>query len=628
MESEYWSDEEQEKLKKKKSDERETKKILRTVAVTVLCLSLAFSVAALLAVLNKPITHLVSFRNYDNTLIATETIKDGELATKPDITPTKPADSVNTYSFSGWDKEFTTTIKEDTTFNAQYASTPIPVVTPAPTYTVRFLNDDTAKSVLYSCSIKSGEKASYQGVTPTKEADAQYTYSFKGWDSDPATVTITANKDFTAQYDKTLIPVPTPTYSVRFLDEDGTTVLYSETVISGNTASYGNVTPSKDATSEASYKFAGWDKDINSAITANTDFKAKYDTYYEVTFLNDDGSVAGVKEIKEGEHPSLSSVDPFKNKDKYTTYTFAGWKKQTSGEDASSFSLTSKATFIATFTAAEVGNDGLSYSLDTTSTPNEYSVSGYTGTDAYLYIPDTYKDLSVKKINDNAFKNNTSIVHVKAPNATTIGNFAFNGCTNLKDVYAPNATSVGYGAFMGDTALETLEANKVETIDAYAFTGCLSLKSVSFLLATSVGEASFATCSYLQYLNLPKVLSVGANGFNGCSSLQSLSLPLASKIKEEAFYGCSSLSTISLPSTVKIAKKSFEECPALVSIDFGALSSANMGTSIFYNCPKVKVLSFNNTKAEFDAFSSYLGFETGYQCFIICSDQSFTFTAA
>jgi flagellar basal body-associated protein FliL len=166
MESEYWSDEEQEKLKKKKSDEKETKKILRTVAVTILCLSLAFSVAALLAVLNKPITHLVSFRNYDNALIATETIKDGEVATKPDITPNKPADSVNTYSFSGWDKEFTTTIKEDTTFNAQYASTPIPVVTPTPTYTVRFLNDDTAKSVLYSCSIKSGEKASYQGVTP------------------------------------------------------------------------------------------------------------------------------------------------------------------------------------------------------------------------------------------------------------------------------------------------------------------------------------------------------------------------------------------------------------------------------------------------------------------------------
>jgi hypothetical protein len=628
MESEYWSDEEQAKIKKKKDDEKETKKILRATAITVLCLSLAFSIAALLAVLNKPITHLVSFRNYDNALIATETIKDGEVATKPDITPTKPADSVNTYAFSGWDKEFTTTITEDVTFTAQYASTPIPVVTPTPTYTVRFLNDDTAKSVLYSCSITSGEKASYQGVTPTKDADSQYTYSFKGWDTDPSTVTITATKDFTAQYNKTAIPVPTPTYSVRFLDEDGTTLLYSETVTSGDKASYGNVVPTKDATSDASYKFAGWDKDINAAITANTDFKAKYDTYYEVTFLNDDGSVAGVKDIKAGEHPSLSSVNPYKNKDGYTTYTFAGWKKETSGEDASSYVLASKATFIASFTSVEAGNDGLTYALDTTVTPNEYAISGYTGTDSYVYIPETYKGLEVSKINDDAFKNNTNIVHVKAPGATTIGNFAFNGCTSLKDVSSPLATALGYGTFMGCTSLQTLDMAKVETIDGYTFTGCTSLKSINFLSVTSVGDGAFGTCSYLQYVNLPSVTVIGANSFNGCSSLQSITLPQLVRAKDEAFYGCSSLASISLPLVNKLATKVFDECPALTSVDFGTLSSAKMGSTIFYTCPNIRSLSFNNTKAEFDAFSSYLGFATGYQCFVVCTDQSFTFTAA
>jgi hypothetical protein len=103
------------------------------------------------------------------------------------------------------------------------------------------------------------------------------------------------------------------------------TVLYTETIASGNKASYGSTTPTKASTVDASYKFSGWDKDISAAITANTDFKAKYDTYYQATFLDEDGTFLDRQEIKAGSHASTNVVLTKSKKD-FTTYTFSAWK--------------------------------------------------------------------------------------------------------------------------------------------------------------------------------------------------------------------------------------------------------------------------------------------------------------
>ena len=69
-------------------------------------------------------------------------------------------------------------------------------------YTIRFLNYNG--TVLQSSQVAQGTMPSYTGATPTKPADANYTYTFSGWS--PAIVAATADADYTAQYTATAKP--------------------------------------------------------------------------------------------------------------------------------------------------------------------------------------------------------------------------------------------------------------------------------------------------------------------------------------------------------------------------------------------------------------------------------------
>jgi len=66
-------------------------------------------------------------------------------------------------------------------------------------YTIRFLNYNG--TVLQSSQVAQGTMPSYTGATPTKPADANYTYTFSGWS--PTLVAATANADYTAQFTAT-----------------------------------------------------------------------------------------------------------------------------------------------------------------------------------------------------------------------------------------------------------------------------------------------------------------------------------------------------------------------------------------------------------------------------------------
>ena len=63
-------------------------------------------------------------------------------------------------------------------------------------YKVTFLDWDG--DTLQSSMVNYGEVPTYTGVTPTREADAQYTYTFTGWS--PELTIVTSNAIYTAQY--------------------------------------------------------------------------------------------------------------------------------------------------------------------------------------------------------------------------------------------------------------------------------------------------------------------------------------------------------------------------------------------------------------------------------------------
>ena len=60
------------------------------------------------------------------------------------------------------------------------------------TYHVIFQNDDL--TILYETDVNEGEDAVYDGKTPTKEEDDEFTYEFTGWDKSLENVL----EDFTA----------------------------------------------------------------------------------------------------------------------------------------------------------------------------------------------------------------------------------------------------------------------------------------------------------------------------------------------------------------------------------------------------------------------------------------------
>ena len=163
-----------------------------------------------------------------------------------------PAQSINLYkSRYGW-KNFTNIL-------------PITSSTPE-TFTITFLNYDGSE--LQSSEVEAGTMPQYNGATPTKPADEQYTYTFAGWT--PEIVAVIGDATYTAMFEETL-----NTYTITWQDEDGN-VIKTDQVAQGTTPAFTGTTPTKPATNEYTYEFAGWLPKIKPA-TEN----AKYTTFFE-----------------------------------------------------------------------------------------------------------------------------------------------------------------------------------------------------------------------------------------------------------------------------------------------------------------------------------------------------------
>ena len=58
---------------------------------------------------------MVTFLNYDDSVLGTDTVKEGEEAQYRGTTPTKPEDDEFTYEFEGWDKDLKSITSDMTT---------------------------------------------------------------------------------------------------------------------------------------------------------------------------------------------------------------------------------------------------------------------------------------------------------------------------------------------------------------------------------------------------------------------------------------------------------------------------------------------------------------------------------
>lgn len=144
------------------------------------------------------------------------------------------------------------------------------------TFTIRFLNGTT---VLQSERLTYGSAVSYKGTTPTKEATAQYTYTFSGW-SPTINATAIADADYVAQFDEAL-----RSYTITFKNYDGT-ILYSNDFDYGTTPTFSGATPTRPTVDGVEYTFVGWRKEGASVNGIDAvDGEATYIAQYSTTSL-------------------------------------------------------------------------------------------------------------------------------------------------------------------------------------------------------------------------------------------------------------------------------------------------------------------------------------------------------
>ena len=123
----------------------------------------------------------VTFKDWDGTQLQSGMVAVGLSPSYTGETPAKDSTAQYDYTFKGWKdedgKEYgkdesLPAVKGEVTYTAVYTET-------LRQYTVTFLDEGGA--VLLSGLVDYGQAPSYTGETPTKEMDADYTYTFKGW---------------------------------------------------------------------------------------------------------------------------------------------------------------------------------------------------------------------------------------------------------------------------------------------------------------------------------------------------------------------------------------------------------------------------------------------------------------
>ena len=187
-------------------------------------------------------------------------------------------------------------------------------------YTVTWLNDDGA--TIDTTTVYYGDMPEYNGVTPEKDEDGDYIYTFKGWS--PEVSAVTGDVTYTAVFDsfkKYVVIIKTPKGSS-----------YNLTVTNNTTIAQIKADLADELGIPAAQQrliFAGEElEDTKTLVDYNIQ---KEDTIhdvpksYTVTWLNDDGATIDTTTVYYGDMPEYNGTTPEKDEDDDFTYTFAGW---------------------------------------------------------------------------------------------------------------------------------------------------------------------------------------------------------------------------------------------------------------------------------------------------------------
>ncbi len=252
--------------------------------------------------------YTVTWKNWDGTTLETDqNVEYGTIPTYDGETPVRASSDSTVYIFGGWSPSVDV-VTGEVTYYAQFGSE-------TAKYTVTWQNwDGTVLEI--DEDVPYGTIPVYDGDSPTKADDVEYTYTFLSWY--PYVDHLRGDTTYVAQFSREFRK-----YTVTWKNWDGS-VLRVDEVAYGTTPTYWGEDPTKPHTDTEAFDFAGWDKD-RSAVEGEQTYTAVFNAVriYQIKYNLDGGSGIEIENTyKRADEPyyRLSYEIPTK-----TGYQFVGW---------------------------------------------------------------------------------------------------------------------------------------------------------------------------------------------------------------------------------------------------------------------------------------------------------------
>jgi len=588
-------------------------------------------------------THTVKWANWNGTILETDSdVATGVVPTYDGLPPTRPKDAQYTYTFIGW-LPAVKAFEYDVTYVAQYSLE-------VNKYTVTWKNwdDDVLETDL---DVPYGEMPSFDKPEPARAGDAQYTYTFNGWN--PTVSEVTGNVEYKAQFIETV-----NTYTVTWKDWDGTELEVDLNVPYGNPPSFDKPNPTKEMTAQYEYIFAGWATSQGGAVVSPLPQVSGETVYwaiftetqrkYTVTWKNYDGSDLEVDNdvLYEGTPSYDQAEDPVKPMTVQYVYTFAGWAATQDGTVISPLpKVTENVTYFAVFTQStrtyevtwQNPNGDVLYKDDAAPYGTTPSYGGsapsqadstyvryyYTGWDKPVEMVQgnqvytaTYASSIFKLSGGNSWAvdglvNNDYSGNVEVPGeflgkaVTAINNNAFAGANNVTYLSIPSSvTYIGAQAFAGMVQLQTLIVPFVgSSLNATSGSGLFGhfFGKTSLTGTTATDQKYGSDPSNISTAYIPNSLTtvyvsagnISYGAFNNCGNITQINLGNPQTISQYAFDHCTSLATVNLGNVLQRIESNAFSYSGIVSITIPN-SVTQIDSYAFSYCASLTTFVANN----------------------------------
>ena len=205
---------------------------------------------------------------------------------------------------------------------------------------------------------------------------------------------------------------------------------------------------------------------------------------------------------------------------------------------------------------------------------NTINITGYTGSDTEVVIPESIDGKTVEQIG-NGYSKVTGFDNVNSvilPNTvTTIGRLAFNGYTNLTNIDLKNVELIDVSAFKETGLTKITLPDTLKTIGSSAFSKCANLASDIIIpdSVTSMGSETFSECTNIKTVKFSKNCSIiPQRAFYKSGLTGPLEFPEGVEIIDaHSFYGTKCTSVKFADSIKYIYRNAFRQCSSKMEVE-------------------------------------------------------------